>query len=159
MQQPRIARLPRLLVVGIVALASLAAPWAAGAAQAAAPQWSLNVTIHQNGGADAVLSDTLTPGLQYLLTLTAAGGGTCTLLAGTSEVADEGVGGFANPVAASTQGSCDLYDGTVNYTVTWTPLGAGSPGQLPIQCAWALAGAPRCTPTSLSGHLVSGLPD
>src|SRR4051794_19891591 len=43
----------------------------------AAASWSLQVTVYRDGGALAEITDTLSPGLDYPMVMTAAGGGTC----------------------------------------------------------------------------------
>jgi len=74
------------------------------------------------------------------------------LLAGpTVEIADAGLG----TNSTSTQGACNIYNGAVTYTLTWTAVG-GAPGQFVVQCVWALWGK-TCTPTHARGTLVSGL--
>jgi hypothetical protein len=114
-------------------------------AHAALGSFSVRAFVAPNGGATAVLSDTIIPSDRYLLTLTATGGGTCGLTGPVVEIADADVQGFANPVSAAVAGACTLYNASVVYTVTWTG-NPGPSGQFPIYCTW-VQGTQTCSPT------------
>jgi len=109
-----------------------------------------SITASSNGGAVGHVSDTINPGVAYTTVLTASGGGTCLLA--TGEVTITGVDtATGNPSNTSTAGACNLFNGTVQYTLTWTSV-LGTSGQLQKTCVWA-DGIQVCTPSAVHGQL------
>jgi hypothetical protein len=106
--------------------------------------------VTANGSAFGTLSDGLNPGTSYITALTATGSGTCSLT-GTEVVIDGVSTASGNPAYTHTLGACDLYNATVEYTLTWTSI-LGTTGQFQRTCVWVI-GIQVCTPPSVSGHL------
>ena len=79
----------------------------------------------------------------YTAVLTASGGGTCTLANGTATIADFGQH-KGKPARPRTDGAvCHLYNATVDYTMTVTPIVGGS-STIYRTCVWEL-GNQICT--------------
>ena len=109
-----------------------------------------SITAAPNGGAAGLVSDTIDTGVGYTTVLTATGGGTCLLT--TGEVTIQGVStASGNPARTSTAGACNLYNATVQYTLTWTSV-LGTTGQLQKTCVWAI-GIMVCTPSAVHGTI------
>lgn len=108
------------------------------------------ITVANNGAADGVVSDTINYA-SYITALTASGGGTCLLLTGETTVSGANTAP-GNPAMTHTRGTCDLFDATVVYTLTWTSVG-GLSGSLQVSCNWIL-GNKACTVGHVHGQAI-----
>ena len=143
------------LLVGVLA----AVPLLASPAHAAAADLNLtgafdaSIEVGLNAAATGTVSDTINPTVSYVTALTATGGGTCLLA--TGEVAVTGVNtATGNPSVTHTLGSCNLYNASVEYTLTWTSI-LGTTGQFQRSCEWVI-GIQVCSPDKVHGQLPLG---
>ena len=118
-----------------------------------AGSFDASIEVGLNAAATGNVSDTINPTVSYLTALTATGGGTCLLA--TGEVAVTGVNtANGNPSVTHTLGSCNLYNASVEYTLTWTSI-LGTTGQFQRSCEWVI-GIQICSPDRVHGQLPLG---
>ncbi len=139
-----------LLLASTMGLTSIASPAHASLINLGG-KFIAKIDVAQNGAAVGTVSDTISTDSTYYTVLTATGGGTCSLLSPTVVITDVDYDGFSNPSMTSTEGACNLYNATVEYTLTWTSI-LGTTGVLPVTCDWVL-GTKTCTLQGATGDV------
>lgn len=142
--------------IGLLAIAAVGAtcmaliPASSASALNLKGAFDAGITVANNGAADGSVSDTINSS-NYITALTASGGGTCLLLTGEATVSGVNTG-TGNPARTHTPGTCNLFDATAVYTLTWTSVG-GLSGSLQVSCNWIL-GNKACSPGAVHGQVI-----
>lgn len=114
-------------------------------APAQASTFGVSISVNSIGAATGTVSGIGGP---YTTVLTATGAATCSLTNGPAVLVDYDTA-TGNPAVTNTSGFvCHPYDGTTDYTLTYTG-GVGVSGTFYRSCVWVL-GNPTCTPGTLT---------
>jgi len=106
---------------------------------------AVSISVSGNGAATGSVSGI---GSSYTSVLTASGTGTCALLNGAVTIADFGTGS-GNPSVTTTSGApCTVFDGSVEYTLTYTSV-LGASGSFYRTCKWVI-GNLTCSPRGVT---------